>query len=182
MPSQGPDQFSRISTWLLAAAASLAAGMVAIGVIAGVALERTLAVTYIVDVGWHAGRRFALALDIAATLVLTVLTVVIVFATRNVSAARGRVIAGVLAAALVFACALPGAGWFWLIAQDGLATEQEFTLQAYGRWYYPVVGVFGAAYALAAAAAAVLLLLPRSLLSRSHLRRGDWPAEGEGRL
>lgn len=161
---------------LLAAAASLAAGMVAVGVVAEMALESSLAETYNGDVDWQTGQRVVLGADIAATLVLTVLTLVVVFAARRVTADRGRVIAGALALALVFACALPSAGWFWLVAQDGSASDKEFILDAYGRWYFPVVGAFGAAFALAAAGAAILFLLPgRRHPLTAPASGGGWP-------
>ncbi|HZM79410.1 MAG TPA: hypothetical protein VFC19_27075 [Candidatus Limnocylindrales bacterium] len=172
MQSEGPDRLGRAGTWMLAAAASLAAGTVTMGVVAGAALETTLADTYNVDVAWHDGQRFALVLNVAATFVLALLTVVVMLATRRVSVRRGRVIAGVLAAALVFACALPSAGWFWLIFQDGFPSDREFKMDAYGHWYYPLVGVFGAGYVLVTAGAALLLLLPRPATSAG---RGDRP-------
>jgi heme/copper-type cytochrome/quinol oxidase subunit 3 len=146
---------------MLAAAASLAGGMVAVGVVAAVALQITLAQTYSIYADWHTGQRFSLGLDIAATIVLTMVTVVVMLATRRVTVQSAQIIAGGLAAALVFACAFPSVGWFWLIFQDGLPSDQEFILETYGSWYYPVVGVFGAGYVLAAAAAAILLLVPR---------------------
>lgn len=155
------DRLGQAGLWLLTAAASLGAGMLAVGVVAWAALESILADTYNVEPGWHSARRLALAADLAATFVLTALTIVVLFAARRATADRGRRIAGILALALVLACALPSAGWFWLIAQDGLPSDAAFVQDAYGRWYFPVVGAFGAAYALAAAGAAVLLLLPR---------------------
>ena len=176
MLSQGPDKLRRAGVWLLAAAASLGAGMIAVGVVAEVALESTLAHTYNVDVDWHTGQRIALGADITPTLVLTALTLVVVFAAQRVTVHSGRVIAGTLALALVFACALPSAGWLWLVAQDGLPSDQEFIRDTYGRWYFPLVGAFGAAYVLAAATAALLLLLPRRPVS---VARGYGPAEGE---
>lgn len=175
MFSEGLDKLWRAAVVLLALAAGLGAGMVAVGVIAEVALENTLAHTYNVYVDWHNGQRLALALDIAATVVLTVLTIVVTFATRRVSVRRGQVIAGLLAAALVFACVLPSIGWFWLIFQDGLPSDREFIMDTYGGWYYPLIGVFGLGYALAAACASVLLILPRPEL----VVAGDRPADGQ---
>ena len=159
---------------MLVAAASLAGGMVAVGLVAGVALETTLRRTYHVDAGWHTGQRFLLALDVGTTIVLMVVTAVVMLATRRVTAQRGRLIAGILAAALVLACALPSVGWFWLIFQDGTQSDRDFILETYGHWYYPLLGVFGTGYALAAAFAAVLMLVPRPASASG----GDWAADG----
>jgi len=162
MLSEGSDKLRRAGTCLLALAASLGAGMVAVGLVAWLALQDALARTYNVYVDWHTGQRFSLALTVAATLVLTAVTVVVMLATRRVTVQGARLATGVLAAALVFACALPTAGWFWLIFQDGLPSDREFVMDTYGRWYYPLAGVFGGGYIVAAAGAAVLLLLPRN--------------------